>query len=198
MKLIGITGWARSGKDTAAKYISKKFHYKWFDFSKNVIAKAIEKEGLKKTKTNYGIMAKKLRTEFGLGILGVRMIELIKNSNSKKIIVTGFRDLDEIKEMKKFQKDFVLIEIKSDNSKRFERKSEKDPQEKNAFFARDEHDKKEFGMAKVIEKADFAVENNSSLNKLHKNLNLLMSRIESNSFKWKKPIIQRKPYKEGT
>ena len=52
MQVIALTGLPRSGKDTAAKYLAKKYGFTHFDFYRHVLVPELKTLGLKVSKEN--------------------------------------------------------------------------------------------------------------------------------------------------
>lgn len=179
--IIGLTGLARTGKDTVAKHLVEKHKFKHFDFNKDVITPEMLARKLEPTKMNASYTANSLREKFGLGILAKKIVELIKENNFEKgnIIVTGFRDVKEVELAKKEFPEFKLVLLTANSEKRFERKSSEDAADKEKFFSRDKFDTEKAGMDNVFELADFELENNGSLAELQKNIEQMLARLKA-------------------
>lgn len=176
MQAIAFTGLARSGKDTAADYLVKKYGFKKLVLSEQTITE-LENEGKPLTKINRSLMAESLRKRFGEKILAKRALEKAKERNLQKAVFTGVHQTAEVEFFKKNIEDFNLVAVKANPKKRFGRRTELDAQSEESFFERDRHDTKKFELGKVIDRADHTIENNSTINDLHRSIDELMQKI---------------------
>lgn len=176
MKAIAFTGLARSGKDTAADYLAEKYGFKKIVLSEQAIPE-LEEEGKPLTKMNRSLMAERLRKEFGKEVLSKRALEKARKQGMQKAVFTGVHQIAEIGFFRENIEEFSLIAVKAEPKKRFDRRTELDAQDKKAFFERDRHDRTRFELDKVIEMADYTIENNSTINELHRSIDELMQKI---------------------
>jgi dephospho-CoA kinase len=173
MLVLVVVGLARSGKDAAAEYIKKKYKFGKFGFS-DLIAEELKKSKIPATKENLMKKGDELRKD-DQGILGKIMAKKIKNR--KKVVLVGARSPEEIAYVRKAADKLFVIKIEAKNEKRFSRKSDADPQESFRFFARDKIDIEKKGLQKVLDNADFAVENNGTLEQLYGKIDAIMKKI---------------------
>ncbi|MEM5830851.1 MAG: AAA family ATPase [Candidatus Aenigmatarchaeota archaeon] len=188
MLIIGLSGYAASGKSEAAKYLKEKYNFEIFEFSKIIEEEAIklnliqENLSLEEKKRKLSEVGKIIREKYGKEeIFALKIIEKIKANKIKKAVVDGIRSLNEIKAFKdEFNKNFYLIFISADAKIRYERRK---LQDKNfnlsfeEFLERDKRDIEILGLDKLEEIADFIIENNSSLEEFYKKLDLIISSI---------------------
>ncbi len=167
MDTIILTGLARSGKDTAADYLSERHGFKKFVFS-DVLEEELKKKGQMVTKMNMSRMGDELRNMWGMAKVAELLHE--KVVGNEKVVLVGARSLEEAEFFRKKSEKFMIVNIDAEADARFHRRSEADANEKNKFFQRDEADLENKGLGKLIEKADFTVENNSDLEGLYKKL----------------------------
>jgi len=174
MKLIILTGLARSGKDTVADFLEKDFGFKKLVFSDFLKAEVLKK-GLEISKENLALVGDELRKKKGMAVVA----ELLWNDakNLEKAVASGSRSVEEVLFLKKKCRNGVVVAVKTDSSKRFERKLENDPQNSKDFFARDQRDIENKGLDKVIALADITIENNSTLEELEKKVKELVGKI---------------------
>ena len=71
----------------------------------------------------------------------------------------------------------MLIAVKSDEEKRFERRSLAQGETRERFRERDEHDSTEFEVDRVIKLADCTMDNNSTIDDFKKAIDGLMQKI---------------------
>jgi len=123
MKIIGLAGLARSGKDTVADYIETKYGYKKFVLS-DVLKDALKTEGKEPTKENMADLGNTLRKKSGKDIVAKMLYE--RCQNQKRITIVGFRSPEEVEFFRKKTKDFTLIEVRAPQNTRIRRSSEQD------------------------------------------------------------------------
>jgi len=172
--IIGITGLARSGKDTVADYIAEKHNFKVFTMSDTLKSECM-KRNLKITKDNLSLIGDAMRKEFGNDIVAVKTIE--KAKNFPRSIITGVRSPEEIDIFKDHCPGFILLAVEAPDSNRFGRRTEKDPDTEVGFFSRDERDMKNKGMGDVIEMADMSIKNAGTLEDIYRKVDLFMDSI---------------------
>lgn len=174
MKLIVLTGLARSGKDTVADYLQEQHGFKKLVFS-DFLKNEVKKRNLEISKENLAVIGDELRKQNGMGVVA----ELLWNDakNFEKVVASGCRSIEEIEFLKKKCNNAVLVAVVADANERFGRKLESDPQNQTDFFARDKRDIENKGLKKVIDLADFTIENNSTLEDLKKNALNLLSKL---------------------
>lgn len=176
MIAISFTGLARSGKDTAADYLTEKHGFKKLVMS-DELAEELEKEGRSDTKINRSHKGKELREKLGQDIVAKRVYEKANERALEKVIFVGPRSVSEIEFFRKNIPGFKLISVKSDREKRFGRRSNMDGQTEEKFFERDTHDSTNFELEKVISMADTTIDNNSTIDDFYKTINALMQKI---------------------
>ena len=176
MKAIAFIGLPRSGKDTAADYLVKKY-----GFGKVVLSDEngfeLRKQGLKDDKMGRSRMGKELREKFGLDVIARRSLERAKKSGFERVVFVGPRNIEEVDFFKKGIPGFKLVKIESEKSKRFERKSKIDGQTREKFFEREAWEKEKFGLGKVLGAADYTIENNLTIDEFQKAIDELMQKI---------------------
>ena len=160
VKIIALTGLARSGKDSVAKIISKKFNFEHFDFSHEILLPELKKRNLEENKMNFSEVANELRKKNGKEFLAKHMFDLIKKSDSENFVLSGLRSPEDVNFLKSKVKDFILIEVRASKHVRFHRRSNMDPVRYHDFFKRDEQDLKEKGLAYVLQMTDAVIHNN--------------------------------------
>ncbi len=176
MKLIAVVGLARSGKDTVADMLVKKYGFEHLDFFSNVIRPLMEAQGKKALKENAARFGNEMRAKFGMGVFGEKMTQKIQGK--EKVVVTGARSLEELKELEKVAEHFFILKVSAPEEMRFARRSGLDPAEEKAFFGRDKNDLEHKGLEQVLKSADFSIENHGSLMELEKAVESVMERIK--------------------
>ena len=175
--IIGLTGLARSGKDTFAKRLQERYGFARLDFFSDAIKPELEKRGLEITRMNGSILGDKMRKEHGMDIMAKLIFDKI--DLRKNTVITGFRSIEEVNYMKsnKSVGKFYLIEVYADSGIRYERSPKKRDKTKEEFFKRDKRDVKLKGLGKVIKIANFQIINNSTEEEFNKNVDKLMEKL---------------------
>jgi len=176
MQAIAFTGLARSGKDSAADYLVKKYGFKKLVLS-DVIAAELRRQEKQDTKMNRSLTVEEMRKRFGKDVLAREVVAEAKRSKWQKAVFTGVHQIAEVEFFRKEIEDFKLVAVKAGPDKRFGRKTELDAQSREGFFARDRHDTTEFELGKVIEMADHTIENNSTIDEFYKAIDELMHKL---------------------
>ena len=166
-KVLSICGLPGSGKTTAIKAIKNLGIVVSMG---DIVRNEAKKRKIEPSGNNIGKIAKKLREEGGPAIIAEICVELIKMSNEEVIIADGVRSLSEISVFRKSWK-FPIIAVISDEEKRlkrlFERSRSDDPKSLEDLKVRDKREI-DFGLDKVLENADYSIQNNSSIEDLKK------------------------------
>ncbi len=176
MKAIAFTGLARSGKDTAADYLAQKYGFEKLVLSEQSVPE-LKKEGKPLTKMNRSLMAEKLREKHGKEILAKRGLEKAKEKGLEKAVFTGVHQIAEVEFFKKNIERFALVAVKAEEEKRFGRRTKLDAKTREKFFERDKHDTTKFELGRVIDLADYTIENNSTIDEFQKAIDELMQKI---------------------
>lgn len=179
LKVLSICGLPGSGKTTAIKAIENLGIVVSMG---DIVRNEAKKRNMEPSGNNIGKIAKKLREEGGPAIIAEKCVELIKMENEEVIIVDGVRSLSEVNVFRKFWK-FPIIAVISHEEKRlkrlFERSRSDDPKSLEELKVRDKREI-EFGLDKVLENADYIIQNNSSIKDLKKKTRKLVVSIIKN------------------
>lgn len=174
--ILGITGLACGGKQVAAEYLKDKYGFELLDFAADSIVAEAKTRGLEPTKMNLSILGDELRKTGGMAVFAKIILKKIK---SDKTAITGFRSPEEVDYIRnEYVDDFYLIEIHANPVVRFKRRRPSDPQIEQDFFARDERDIQNKGLGKVIEIADYRIENNNTAEELYAKIDEFMQKAE--------------------
>lgn len=179
MKVIGFCGLPGSGKSTAIEAIA--------DLGKivtmgDVIRDEAKKRNIDLSSENLGKIAKELRKKEGPAIIAKKCIEDIKNLGVQIVIVDGIRSFYEVTEFRKEWK-FPLIAIELGDQERFKRLYERarsdDSTSFNEIKKRDEREIG-FGLEEVVNKAEYKIQNDSTIEELIKKTRKLVLEILQN------------------
>ena len=174
MPVIVIAGLARSGKDTAADYIARKYGYAKHNFS-SVLQEMVEKRGEKATKEKMISLGDLVRKRMGMD--GVAKMLSKKIREKENIVLSGPRSIEEIEYFRKKFANLRVVRVVSGKKQRFARKTENDPKSKNGFFERDEIDSERKGMQNALAAAEFELDNGSTKKSLYSQIDELMKII---------------------
>ncbi|MEM0243183.1 MAG: AAA family ATPase [Candidatus Aenigmatarchaeota archaeon] len=188
MLIIGLSGYAASGKSEAAKYLKNKYGFETFEFSREIEEEAKklnliqEKLSLEEKKRRLSEIGKTIREKYGReDYFAIKIAEKIKKENIDRVTVDGFRNVIEVEVFKKeFNKNFWLIFIKSDAKIRYERRKQQDKffnLSFEEFLKRDKEDIKNLGLDKIEENSNFIIENNSSLKDFYEKIDLIIKSL---------------------
>ena len=165
MKVIGFCGLAGSGKTTAIEAISDLGIIITMG---DVIRQEAKNRNIKPVDENLGKIAKELREKYGHEIIARKCVELIRNFKRDLIIVDGVRSIVELNVFRKYWK-FPLIATVIDEEIRFKRLYERarsdDPKTIDKLRERDKREIS-FGLNDLIDKAEYKIENTSSIEEL--------------------------------
>jgi len=126
---------------------------------------------------NRSRMGKELREKLGQDIVARKVFEIALEKGLEKVVFVGPRSVSEIDFFREKIPGFKLVAVRAGQEKRFVRRSSKDGQTREKFLERDRHDKESFELGKVIEMADFTIENNSTIDDFHRSIDELMQKI---------------------
>jgi len=174
--IIGLTGPARSGKDTVAQYLVSDYGFKHFDFYRDVFLDELKKKKMQPTKDNASKLGDELRAKGGRGVMAQLLFPKIDVEDA---VVTGFRSPEEIEFFRSKTTKFFLIMLEAPADTRYGRRNESDPQSKDDFLGRDERDLQNKGMEAVFLMADFVIQNDVGVEELNSHIDEIMEEIIS-------------------
>lgn len=131
------------------------------------------REEARKRNESPGVVAIKLRQEYGEYIVAQRCVDIIKNSEVKDLsyLIEGIRSPFEVNIFQENFPGFKVIAVHSKPKTRFRRlkrrKRSDDSSDRDEFTFRD-HRELKFGIGDVIALADYMVVNEGSLGKIKK------------------------------
>lgn len=183
MLIIGLTGLAASGKSTVAKHLQKK-GFELLTFS-DILKKEAEKRNLlagRGDEEQKAILSKlgiELRDLSGnRGVLADFLVKTIESKGFQRVVVDGFRSIEEVDRFKDNFGSFYLIFVDAKPEIRFKRKALIDKKvEEKAFFARDKENIEKQGVGEVIRAANFRIDNNVTLDNLYAQIDIILRKI---------------------
>lgn len=180
--IIGISGKNCSGKDTAANYL-KTLGFECLSLS-DAIRDELKAKGAEITRENLIAEANHMREKFGNDIFAKRIIKKIKEG--KNYAIVSIRNPGEVEALRSLE-GFMLLNINANARARFgrmkQRARESDPKTLEEFEALEEKERSSQNPAAqqldLVEKmADARIENNSSPQDLHLQINALLKNIK--------------------
>lgn len=180
--ILGFVSKFCAGKGAATSYLTEK-HGFYCSSCSDRIREEILKQGKEINRENLQETGGKLRIEFGPAVLAQRTWEHISNSGFEKVVVDSIRGKEEVEFLKKIP-GFYLIALTADQKIRFRRmlsrKTPGDPTTWEDFLKAEERDINSDGrnIEACLEMADYKIENNGTLEELHKKLDDLLEEIK--------------------
>ncbi|MBI4009655.1 MAG: AAA family ATPase [Candidatus Aenigmarchaeota archaeon] len=185
MKVIGLTGTIGSGKEVVKDFIKKKYNCYYVTLS-DILKSEIEKRKGTLSRTTLQDIGNEMRKKYGNHILAMLAVEYL-GRDKEAIIIDGIRHAAEIEYLKKkFGGDFKLIAVDAPQEVRFQRivdRGRDDPKAWGEFVKTDERDQgigeEEHGLhvKDCVERADFLIVNDSTLEELEKKVNDVLTNI---------------------
>ena len=181
--IVGLTGLAGSGKSTLANYL-KKYGFEIFALS-DILRREANKKGLlggkgsEEQKEILALFGDKLRRESGdKGIVAEMLIKELRMKIAERILIDGFRSVEEVQTFKNNFRKFYLIFVDTRPDVRLKRKNIEDPKvEEKKFFNRDKMDIENKGLKETIKLADFRIDNNGNFENLKNQADIILRRI---------------------
>ena len=184
MIVIGLTGLGGSGKTTVAKYLKDNYGYEFLTLS-DIIKEEIAHRGLEGGKSLEE--QKFYQSKFGdewrketskKEIVAIKMIEKVKSLKLEKVVIDGFRSPAEVELFRSSFGKFLLIYVSTDFDMRFRRRLKDDPNaNKEKMQERDEDDIEKKGLQKVVEMADFVLDNNGTIKDVQHQIDVIMGTL---------------------
>ncbi|HOR02329.1 MAG TPA: AAA family ATPase [Candidatus Woesebacteria bacterium] len=181
MVIIGITGTNGAGKGTVVEYLVAQKRFGHFS-ARALLTEEIEKRGWENNRENLIKVANELRETYGSAYVAEELFKRASVSK-KNCIIESIRTVGEIELLKKKGK-FVLLAVDADQKLRYERNSKRgtvtDEISLAEFVASEKkewesEDSNKQNLKKCIEKADFLIENNGTIEELNKKVEKILN-----------------------
>jgi dephospho-CoA kinase len=186
--IIGIVGLPGSGKGEASEELKRK-GFLVIDMG-DIIREQMRLQGINITHRSDAEFAKQIRQERGRDIVAVLTVQKISNSDAKDVAIVGLRSVYELDYLRENLEGMKLIAIDADPDVRYRRMHQRgragDPKTKAEFDAREERElqanmvdksHRHAGLAAVMGKADYRLENNGTLHEFISELEKLINKI---------------------
>nr|WP_319538399.1 dephospho-CoA kinase [uncultured Methanospirillum sp.] len=178
MKVIGIVGMPGSGKGEFSA-VSAELGIPVVVMG-DVIREEVKKEGLPPVDANMGVVARRLREQYGMAAIAHVCIPVIESQNSPMVLIDGIRGDAEVREFAEHFPDFILIAIDSSLETRFERLKVRgrsdDLNDISELSSRDERESS-FGLREAMNLATMRVENTGTLTEYQKTVRSTLEQI---------------------
>lgn len=180
--ILGFTGLMASGKGTVAKYLEQTYNASTYRFS-TMLRDALNRFYLPHTRDNLIKISEIIRNTFGEDTMARTMANDAQNDTRSLIIIEGIRRPADIEYLSQLP-NFVLVEIFADPKIRHERmvKRGENPDDTTKTFEQFMEDHKrttEISILDVIPHATERVDNNGTMEALHKQLDALVTKYSS-------------------
>lgn len=175
-KVVAFVGRIGAGKDEAANYLSERLGWPVFKISQP-LKDELKKLGKEIDRENLAHLGNDWSKRYGDHYLA----QLALEQNSENFIASGPRQLGQMEYFRK-NCDFYLVEVQTDDEKRFQRAQNRSEELKEAhnleMFLKDEIEKDASDGAqqvlKCIEMADHHISNNGTIEDLHREIDSLI------------------------
>lgn len=178
--ILGFVGPIASGKGTACKYLKENHDAEIFRFS-TMLRDVLDRFYIDQSRENMQDVSAALRQTFGEDLMAKTMAKDVENSQTNIVAVDGVRRLPDIKYLREVP-GFHLIEINADQKTRFERITKRgenadDTSKTFEQFQADEQREAEKQIKTVARTADFHVNNDGTLDDLHRQIEEILKKV---------------------
>ncbi len=176
-KILGFVGSIASGKGTACKYLQEKHGADSVRYS-TMLRDMVGRLYLPETRDVLIKMSETVRGTFGDDIMAKVVKQEAESSDAEIVCIDGIRRPKDIEIFREVE-GFVLVHIKADIEKRFERLVGRDENQDDTSktfeqFKKEHERSTEKTIASVAEEADVVIDNNGSFEDLYKELDRLV------------------------
>lgn len=181
VKIIAFVGLTGSGKSAGIEYLADRGYPKVY-FG-GVIYAAMEKAGTPIGEENEKTFRIKIREEHGQDFIVKQIINQINDltqSGQKRIIVDGIYTWDEYKAMKHaFPGELSVVAVVASKHLRYRRLTTREnrPQTETISTQRDHNEIETMQKGGPIAMADYFIDNNSDIQKLHERIDTVLKEI---------------------
>ena len=187
MIVIGLAGYAGSGKTTVAEYLKHRYGFEIYTFSEVIEREALkmgllrETQSIEEKKHALSYAGRIIRERYGRRDVFAEIIaNEIAEKSLQKVCVDGFRSVEEVNLFRRRFENFLLLFVHAEPRVRYERRKRQDKNMRitfEEFLRRDEEDKKVIGMDKMKEMADRIIDNSNGIEKLRGQIDELMKQL---------------------
>ena len=180
-KVIGVGGEIGSGKDEVLKYLKARYGIPYISTG-DLVRHIAEAENVEATRENLAKISARCFEEEGKGCFIRRAATEIIKRGWEIAGISGVRSPEDVKILRDtFGKGFILIRVDiSDLQTRFQRvrlrHEERDPLTFEQFLEQDRNEEKTFNISHAGRLADYALNNDGSLEDLQRAIDELVAR----------------------
>ncbi|UCD03403.1 MAG: AAA family ATPase [Candidatus Aenigmatarchaeota archaeon] len=165
--IIGLTGKRGSGKDTVASHLADKHGFSMLDFTRDVLAPILQKQGKPVTRDNLIDLGMEGRKKAHNGVWAEKLSVIIKRRGIGDYVISGVRFVEEVETFRKLLgEDFVLVSTLCDDRTRYERCRKRGTKGEGdlTFDQFMEHEKRptEKVITETMKISDFVLDNNGT------------------------------------
>lgn len=175
--IIGLTGYARAGKDFIADYFVQKHNFTKFVFS-DILSDVLQSFGWTNSKDNQSKLGVALRKASTPNVLAILLSEKLKGKNN--IVISGFRSPEETELFRgTFGENFKLIYVNRTFENRYQTRRDVSLNEEE-FRQRDIRDGQHMGLDRIIQDKlyDFEITNNGTIEELESNISRIYEQLD--------------------
>lgn len=183
--IIGITGTDGAGKGEVVRYLVEEKGFTHYS-SRALLIEELKKRERPVDRNHMRLVANELRKEKGNDYVVQAALERIEEEKPENAVIESLRAVAEAETLK--ERGGVLLAVDADQKVRYERvQKRRSESDQVSFEAFKEHEALEMndpdphGMQKqkVIEMADYLIENNSTIKELHDGVTHILTKIGS-------------------
>ena len=164
MPCVVILGLSRSGKDVVTNYLVQRHDFEKFDLNE-VLMEETRSRRISPTKANMENVREDMLKREGQSSIARKTLRTAPRSG--RIVVVGIRSSPEMKELNLVFPDAIVIRVDSDEEKRYTRKDRSDAVSREDFYAREDYDISENNLNRVLDSADYVIDNNQGIAPLY-------------------------------
>ena len=146
----------------------------------DIVREEVERRGMKPTPESFGKVMLDLRRRHGKGVIAIRCIPRILESQSRVVIVDGVRSMEEVEEFRKAFPEFVLVAVHSSPKTRFRRiyaRGRRDDSRAWRGFKRRDDRELRVGIGSAIASAELMLVNEGSLERFEEEVKQVLRRL---------------------
>ncbi|PIR74295.1 MAG: hypothetical protein COU35_03310 [Candidatus Magasanikbacteria bacterium CG10_big_fil_rev_8_21_14_0_10_47_10] len=177
--VIGLVGQLASGKGTAAAYLKEKHGASTYRFS-SILRDIADRLYLDQSRGNLQLISQVLRQNIREDLLSEVIAKDAMNDPHELVVIDGVRRPDDVKHLRTIP-GFILVHITADAEKRYDRlikrgENTDDTQKTFEQFKADHAREAELKINEIATQANDTLDNNGSLEELHKQLDKLIQK----------------------
>lgn len=178
--VIGIAGEIASGKDAVERYIVEKYGAAHMGFS-DTLRDVLDRLHLPHERINMATLAEALRATFGEDLLARVLVDDVRNTQADLVVIDGIRkqgEMDELKTLENFHSVFVDADLKT-RYERIVRRGQNPDDNTKTFeeFVKDNAHAADASIRYLKEQADFVIDNNGTVEELHRQVDEIMGKL---------------------